>query len=144
MRNTHILLVGCNGRMGKLVADLIAKSENFVVAAGYDMEDKKIHPFPVYSSTEELVKRIEPYFDLIIDFSKPGATMTILPFAKEHNIPMVIATTGFTDEQERQISNCYSEFIPIFMSSNMSYGVNAVKELLVVATKLLDAYDYDI
>ena len=61
--------------------------------------------------------------DVIIDFSCPLASLKMLEFAKEKKLPVVIATTGFNDEQLKIIED-YSKYIPIFKSANMSFEIN--------------------
>ena len=74
--------------------------------------------------------------DVIIDFSIPEATFTILEFAIKNKIPVVIATTGFSHEEILKIKE-YSKIIPIFMSSNMSYEINLMSKILAdLAIKL--------
>lgn len=145
MEKKKVLVVGCNGRMGQLVCKAIAESEDFEVTGGYDVEYiKELYEFPVFVSTKEMESWQDIFdFDVIIDFSRPSATIAMLDFAKKHVIPMVIATTGFSNEEEAIIRNA-SKYIPIFKSDNMSYGVNVVVQLLKLATKLLDGYDVGI
>lgn len=145
MKKKQLVAVGCKGRMGQLVCEAIAKSEDFEVIAGYDVGYKGgTYSFPTFSSISELENwEAVPSIDAFIDFSRPEATMKILDFAKKHAIPMIIATTGFSDEEEAIIRNA-SKHIPIFKSDNMSYGVNVVVQLLKLATKLLSNYDVGI
>lgn len=142
MEKKKVLVVGCNGRLGQLVCKAIAESKDFEVAGGYDVEYiKELYKFPVLVSTEEMESWLDVLdFNVIIDFSRTEATMKVLEFAKEHSLAMVIATTGFSDEEEKKIRNA-AKYIPIFKSDNMSYGVNVVVQLLKLATKLLDSYD---
>lgn len=145
MEKKKVLVVGCNGRMGQLVCEAIAKSEDFEVTGGYDVEYiQEMYKFPVFVSTEEMESWQDVFdFDVIIDFSRPESTLKILDFAVLHKISCVIATTGFSDEQEKTI-RLASKYIPIFKSDNMSYGVNVVVQLLKLATKLLSNYDIGI
>ncbi|MBO5478914.1 MAG: 4-hydroxy-tetrahydrodipicolinate reductase [Clostridia bacterium] len=138
MEKKNVFVVGCNGRMGKLVCDLIQKSKELTVAYGFDMNTDSESGINVYCHP---ITSLPCPTDVIIDFSRPDATMEILPLAVDRMVPMVIATTGFTDLQEESIKD-YAKLIPIFKASNMSYGVNAVKELLKLAAQLF--YDYDI
>lgn len=128
-----VLVNGCNGRMGQIVCELLEKNKNFEVCAGYD-KAKKENEFPVFSEIDSI--SIKP--DVIIDFSIPVATFEILEYASKNNVPMVIATTGFTQEQEEKIKE-YSTKIPIFKSANMSFDVNMMKHLVKqIAPKLKD------
>lgn len=141
MEKSNVLVVGCNGQMGQLVCKAIAKSQDFVVIGGYDaVYELGRYDFPTYASIDELENwKAVADVDLIIDFSRPEATMKILDFAVEHDIPMVIATTGFSDEQEEKI-RIVSNTISIFKSSNMAFAVNVMVQLLRRLTKLLPSY----
>ena len=81
--------------------------------------------------------------DVIIDFSTPSAAMNILDYAKANKVPIVIATTGFTDEQEKIIKDTAKE-IPIFKSSNMSYETNLFISLVSKLAPVLNDSDIEI
>ena len=81
-----IILCGCGGRMGKVVADLCAKRENIQICAGVDPAMPACD-FPVYSSCAE----VKETPDVIIDFSFHTAIGGILAFATKNNVPVVVA-----------------------------------------------------
>lgn len=145
MEKKRVLVVGCNGKMGQLLCKSIAESKDFKVVAGYDVEHKDgLYQFPTFCSIAELEHwEAKNRTDLIFDFSRPTATMTVLEFAEKYGIPMVIATTGFDDEQEEKIRTA-ANHIWIFKSSNMSYGVNAVAQLLKSAAKLFPSANFGV
>jgi 4-hydroxy-tetrahydrodipicolinate reductase len=80
--------------------------------------------------------------DGIIDFSSPKATLKLLEVIKEIKKPIVIGTTGFTEEEKKQIQKT-SEHAPVLFSPNMSLGVNLLFKLTEIAAKVL-ANDFDI
>ena len=85
------------------------------------------------------INKINLIPDVIIDFSIPEATFNILEFANRNNIPTVIATTGFTNDELNKIKE-FSEQFPIFRSANMSYEVNLMAKLVSeLAQKLTDS-----
>lgn len=130
----EVMVNGCNGKMGQIVCELVDKNQNLILTGGIDREDLGLMTFPVYTD----VKSIEKKPDVIIDFSVPVATFNILEYAKENNIAVVIATTGFSKEEEEKIRE-YSKLIPIFKSANMSFDVNMMKHLVKqIAPKLKD------
>lgn len=140
MNNTkHVFLVGC-GRMGELVKEAIDKSPDFLATHGYDTATVSCGGLSIYSDTSLLFPCPT---DIIIDFSKPEATMTILPLAAEKHIPIVICTTGFTEEQLSRIKY-FSDETPIFLSSNMSWGVNVVGNILKELAVKLSNYQIEI
>lgn len=129
-----VLINGCNGRMGKVLASQIEETENIEVIGGFDKEIRNAS-FPIFANIDDI--NIIP--DVIIDFSLPEATFNILEFAKKHSIPTVIATTGFSDEQNKKIEEL-SKFFPIFKSANMSYEINLMAKLVAeLATKLTES-----
>lgn len=143
MEKKKILVVGCNGWVGQSVCKTIAESKDFEVAGGYDVEYKSELPydFPIYTSVEELECFLHlNHFDVIIDFSRPEATMEVLEFAEKHSLAMVIATTGFSDEEEKKIRNA-AKYIPIFKSDNMSYGIYVARQLVKLMAKLIPYCD---
>ena len=87
-----VLIHGVNGKMGQEVLKQLDFYETCVLLGGFDKENTGNFPFPVYTD----FKQIADTPDVIIDFSVPQATMTMLEYAKEYHIPVVIATTGFS------------------------------------------------
>lgn len=134
----NILLNGCNGKMGQEIIKQSLKTPNLKVVVGIDKNDLGDNNFPVYTNPEKITENI----DIIIDFSIPEATMNILKYAKNKHLPIVIATTGFSKEQLDIIQE-ESKELPIFISSNMSLGINLMIKLICEASKIL-GNDYDI
>ena len=127
-----VLVNGCNGKMGHVVCELLKDNENFKVIAGFDKEDVNTFDFKVFINIDDI--SVKP--DVIIDFSIPLATFKILEYASKNNVPVVIATTGFSNDEENKIVE-YSKHIPIFKSANMSFDVNMMKHLVMqIAPKL--------
>ena len=130
----EVMINGCNGKMGSIVAELVEKQEGMVLKCGVDKENTGYLPYQVYTDLESITEKS----DVIIDFSVPVATFNVLEYAKKNSIPVVIATTGFTGEEEKKIAE-YSEFIPVFKSANMSFGINMFQKILKeIAPKLKD------
>lgn len=134
-----ILINGCNGKMGQEVAKEVKLTQDMDVACGVDRIDTGDNTFPVFTDISE----IDIIPDVIIDFSVPEATFGILEFAKEKNIPIVIATTGFSEQEMSKIKE-YSENIPIFKSANMSYEINVMAKMVAELAKKLENSDIEI
>ena len=134
-----ILLSGCNGKMGHVIVDLVSKSDNFTICCGFDKDISNNLDFPVFSDVKDI--DIKP--DVIIDFSIPIASLNILDFAVKNNIPIVIATTGFSKEQEDIIVNA-SKQIPVFKSANMSFDICIMKKLVSWLAPMLKDTDIEI
>ena len=112
MLNAYV--VGCNGRMGKILCNMIKNSSEINVIGGYDSKhgpEIDDPSFKVSNTTIDLEN-----VDVVIDFSRPSATMKAIEAAVEYNVPMVIATTGFTVDQEAIIEEA-AQLIPIFKSA---------------------------
>jgi len=135
----RIIINGCNGKMGQVVAKMAAADPAFFVVAGVDKSPSALeNPFPVFSRLAELHHEA----DVIIDFSRPEALPDLLEYAKKHQTAVVIATTGLSQEDYKEIEN-YARNIPVFISANMSVGVNLMIDLVQKAASLL-GNDYDI
>ena len=135
----EVLVNGCNGKMGQVVCDLIEQNENLVLKAGFDKNITGEFAFPVFDKIEDIKEKP----DVIIDFSIPIATLNILEYASKNNVPIVIATTGFTKEQEENIEE-YSKIIPIFKSANMSFDIMIMKKLVSWLAPLMKDTDIEI
>ena len=135
----EIMVNGCNGKMGQIVCDLIEQDKDMVLKAGFDKNITGEFAFPVFDKIENIKEKP----DVIIDFSVPMATLNILEYACKFGVPIVIATTGFSAEQERKIID-YSKKIPIFKSANMSFEIMVMKKLVSWLAPLLKVSDIEI
>lgn len=133
-----IIISGCNGHMGKVVADICAADPEVEVVAGIDILGQPNENFPVFSSPAACTVKA----DVIIDFSHPGALDGLLAYGKENGTPLMLATTGYSQEQLEQISEA-AKAIPIFRSANMSLGINVLLDLVKKAAAVLGS-DYDV
>lgn len=135
-----ILISGCNGHMGQVVAQICREAENVEVAAGFDLLGQENEDFPVFSSPAAYSGQA----DALIDFSAPAALTALLEFSLERKVPLVLATTGYSPEQLEQISSAARE-VPIFRSGNMSLGVNVLAGLVKKAAAALgEGFDVEI
>ena len=121
----NVLVNGCNGRMGQVVCELLKENDSLNLLCGFDKNNLTQNEFPIYDD----FSKIEQKPDVIIDFSIPIATMNILEYAVKNSIPIVIATTGFSEEQNNMIKE-YSKDIPIFKSANMSFDIMVMKKIV--------------
>ena len=135
---TKVLLSGCCGRMGRFVADIISKRPDCEIVAGIDIIDDSSLGFPVFSNYDE----VNVDTDVIIDFSNPALLSDMLEFAVKTNTAVVLATTGLSDEQIKEVEEA-SKTIAVFFSYNMSLGVSLLCELSKTAAKILGT-DFDV
>ena len=135
---TEIVIQGIGGRMGHVLCDMIAQREDCRVVAGIDMKDGEQNGIPVYDSLEKLNGK----GDVIIDFSSPAAVEKALPYCQTHKLPIVVCTTGLSEELQLKVVQL-SRSVPVFKSANMSMGINVLSELCKRASAILGA-DYDV
>ena len=134
----NILLNGATGRMGKEVIKKVAEEKDLNITCGVGIGENN-EKFPIYENTKD----IEDKVDVIIDFSIPKASLNILEYARKNKIPIVIATTGFSDEELKVIKEA-SEEIPVFRSSNMSLDINLMAKIVQEIARVLNDTDIEI
>lgn len=135
---TNIILSGCNGKMGKVITACVNNNNDCRIVAGVDINTDVLSSYPVYSSFSQITEDA----DVIIDFSHPSVLSDLITFAKDNNLPLVLATTGFSASQTEQIKAASKE-IPLFFTFNMSLGVNLLVALSKKAAEVLDG-NFDI
>lgn len=133
-----IIMNGCNGHMGKTVCNLVSKESGCEIVAGIDIVESNA-TFPVYTNVNDC----DMPADVIIDFSTANAVPAILDYAVSKKIPIVICTTGLSEETLKMVEEA-SKIIPVFRSANMSVGINLIASLLKKAVKMLDDANFDI
>lgn len=137
---TKIVISGANGKMGKTVYGCVAQRDDCIVTAGIDINTEKYADFIIYKSPNELSEKP----DVIIDYSHPSCLNKLLEYCLTTGTPIVLATTGYSDEQIAQIKKA-SEQIPVFFSWNMSLGINLLLQLAKKATAILgNQFDIEI
>lgn len=134
-----VFVNGCAGRMGNIVISQINKSETLNFVGGFDIKRDNSVDYPLFTNLDD----INIDFDIIIDFSYAQGTLNILEYASKKHVPVVIATTGFSKEQEDKIIE-YSKIIPIFKSANMSYDINLMSKIVAEVAKKLSNSDIEI
>lgn len=137
----RIIIHGCLGRMGRVLATAAESAPDIEVAAGIDqLPDVSDTDYPVFVSLEKCTVPA----DVVVDFSSPKALPALLTGVREKNLPLIIATTGLTREDKVLIAEA-SASLPIFVSANMSLGVNLLSEMAqTAATVLGESFDIEI
>ncbi len=135
---TNIILNGALGRMGRFVTAKVSELEDFDITAGVDIVKDDKYEYPLYGNLNE----IEKPNGVIIDFSNHALILNLLDFAIKNNIPAVLCTTGYTEDEKNSIYAA-AEKIPVFYSQNMSLGINLLTELAKKAAEILGT-DFDI
>ena len=134
-----ILMHGCNGKMGRMITEIVKNEEDAVIAAGVDKFTGIKNDYPVF----EEIAQCDVDVDVVIDFSNAGAVDELLDYCVKKSLPVVLCTTGLSDEQLKKVDEC-SEKIAVLKSANMSMGINLLLKLLKDAAKVLAPAGYDI
>ena len=132
---TRILLHGANGAMGRALRALL--DAGFADCTAGPMVSRSGNG--AFASFSEV---LEPA-DIVLDFSFHTATEGALDFALEHGLPIVIGTTGHTQQERARIERA-SEQIPVFFSGNMSLGIAALCGLVREAARLFPEAEIEI
>jgi 4-hydroxy-tetrahydrodipicolinate reductase len=136
---TRVIMHGCNGRMGRMIAELASGSEVEIVAGVDSFQTDEKRAFPVYTALSEVKEEA----DCIIDFSTAGAVDGLLSYCREKKLPVVLCTTGLSDGQLEDMKKT-AEIVPVLKSANMSLGINLLLDLVQKAAKILDPAGFDI
>ena len=134
-----ILMHGCNGKMGRMITDLVKNDSDVEIAAGVDKYTAVPNDYPVF----ETITACDVDVDVVIDFSNAGAVDELLDYCTEKKLPVVLCTTGLSEEQLKKVEES-SKKIAILKSANMSMGINLLLKLLKDAAKVLAPAGYDI
>lgn len=136
---TKIILHGCNGRMGRVITNLVEKDDTIKIVAGVDVFQEIKNEYPVFDSINEC--NVEA--DVIIDFANVSAVDDLLEYSRNKNVPVVLCTTGLSKEQIDKIDEVAKE-VAIVYSANMSLGINTLFKILSSISSLLSNAGFDI
>ena len=136
----NVLICGIGGKMGQNVLSVLANETNIRAVCGVDIAAPAHSPVPVYDTFEKVSEKV----DVIIDFSTPKLLSAILNFAKKVNCAVVLATTGYTQDDLNAIDEASKE-IAVFKTANFSVGVNLLVKLVREAAAFLgESFDVEI
>ena len=134
----NVIIHGCGGKMGHVVAELVKNEPDCQVVAGIDPTTPALD-FPVFPSCEAC----DVAGDVIIDFSTAKAVPALLAFSKAKKIPVVLCTTALSEETTALMQETSKE-VAILKSANMSVGVNLLLDLVQRAAVILAESGFDI
>ena len=147
-----IVIAGASGRMGhSLIQGVLDNAELQLFGA----IDRAGSPAIGHDAGEQLGKNTGVYIsddaaetlqgaDVLIDFTRPEASLDYLEICQQAKVNHVIGTTGFTVEQKVKIEAA-AKNIAIVFAPNMSVGVSLLLDLVEQAAKVLnDGYDIEI
>lgn len=136
---TRIIMSGCNGHMGRTITDIVREDTEAEIVAGIDIADNGENSYPVFASITECT--VEG--DVIIDFSTPKILDDLLAYSVGKGVPVVLCTTGYSEEQLAQIE-ATAEKAAVLKSANMSLGINTLLKLVQDAARVLAAEGFDV
>ena len=139
----HILLHGCNGRMGRVITALAREMKDMQITAGIDAFGTPEADITVYADCAAVPEDVVKQTDVVIDFSTAAAVDALLDFVEENKLPCVLCTTGLSEEQMTRMLTA-AESCAILKSANMSVGVNLLLRILKENAAILDAAGFDI
>lgn len=125
----NIGIIG-SGKMGKRIAEVTEEYQHQPLSSTESLQ-----------ATEELSFAQTPA--VMIDFSHPAGLDKILRYSKAHQVPLVIGTTGYTEEQFAEIAQAY-QTIPVLYSANFSLGIMVMNRLIKQATKDLASWQIEL
>ena len=134
----NLIMHGCNGAMGRVISAMAQEMDGIRIAAGVDLNTEKNYDYPVYASLGECTEAA----DAVVDFASAKAVDELLDYCLEKELPLVLCTTGLTEEQLKRAEDA-SKKIPVLRSANMSLGVNLLLKLIQDAAKVLAAAGFD-
>jgi 4-hydroxy-tetrahydrodipicolinate reductase len=147
-----VFVAGANGRMGKNIIKLVVADPEARLVGASERSDSEVQGADaglnagVHVTSITISSDLERYLQkssgVIIDFSNPQTTLKNIERAVASKTPIVIGTTGFTDE-ERSLIQEYAKSIAIVQDPNMSVGMNLVFKMIDQAARVLNE-DYDI
>jgi len=143
MKKTRIIIVGCFGRMGMAVQEIVSTDPHAEIVAGVDLvASGHGEHFPVYANISHCTMPA----DVVLDFLPPTEiedTLGLLDFCATKKLPLVLCTTALPP-QVMEAVRAASQQVGVFISANLSLGVNLLVNMLGRAAKLLNESQFDI
>lgn len=143
--STAIIIMGAAGRMGKTLTELVLADSQLKLAALLERPDAPVLTAPVAScliGTDAATVLAQKPGAVVVDFTAPEASMATARAAAVSGNPLVIGTTGFSEEQKQELAEIATR-VPLFMAPNMSLGINVLLRVLPELTRMLGE-DYDV
>ena len=135
---TKAIMNGCNGKMGQVITGICREDPEIEIVAGVDLYQGIQNDYPVFPNISVCDVRA----DVIIDFSNAKAVDDLLVYAADKHLPIVLCTTGLSEEQVKKVQEL-SEETAVLKSANMSLGINTLMELLKQAAAVLAPAGFD-
>ena len=140
----RVAIPGAMGRMGKVLAEAVVDAEGLTLAGGTvrqgsDFVGQDLGALTVgRSQNAPIAEQLSELnnIEAVIDFTNAELLPAHLAFCVERNIPIVIGTTGLSEQAIEHIKTA-AQSVPVVFAPNMSVGVTVMCRLLKLATSLL-------
>jgi len=145
--NTKVAIAGARGRMGQLLVEDVLGSEDTTLVAGFDLVDVG---FPLgdgvaVTHASDLAVTLEKTgADVLIEFTAASAAVNNVKIAAEKGVNLVVGTTGFSEDERREIAQSIEGKVAAVISPNFSVGVNLFWKLIEIAAQALQNYDVEV
>ncbi len=142
-KSINVGVIGAGGRMGRMLIEAVQNNPQTTLKAAIERQGSSLvgadagEVAAIGHLNVQIVDELAAVIadiDVLIDFSLPDATEKNMQVCAEHNVAMVIGTTGFNEQQEQVLAKA-SEKITIVYAGNYSTGVNLSLKLLGMAAK---------
>ncbi len=138
--NINVAVIGY-GKMGKILGKIIEESEGLTFIGAVGPEEGAFETLEEISNVLE--KKELKKIDVIVDFSHPDNLKKVGTYAEQHHIPLIIATTGYSEEQIEWIKGL-SIKIPLVYTANFSLGITIMNKVLKeIAPILKESFDME-
>ena len=134
-----VIINGCSGKMGRVLSKCVIDDSDLELVCGISPDNAEDLNFKTYSNFDNIIEKA----DVVIDFSHHSALDSVLDYCLKTKTPLVIATTGYNNEELEKIYDA-SKTIPLLHSYNMSLGINLLLRLVKEASKILNTFDIEI
>lgn len=133
------IMHGCNGKMGRVITNLVATDEGISIVAGVDPFDNGTNSYPVFPT----IDKCDVKADVIIDFASAAAVDALLDYSVAKSIPVVLCTTGLSESSLEKVEETAKK-VAVLKSANMSLGINTLFKVLAGVAPLLSEAGFDI
>jgi 4-hydroxy-tetrahydrodipicolinate reductase len=142
-----IALAGAKGRMGQLITDEIYRFEDLKLVEAFDLlgVGGTLGGGVEVSDPSDMARVLDiSEAQVLIDFTVPAATVENVLKAADQGVNLVVGTTGFTEDQRREMAAAIEGRVSAVISPNYSVGVNLFWRLIDEAARSLSGYDIEV
>jgi 4-hydroxy-tetrahydrodipicolinate reductase len=143
-------IAGCAGRMGKMLMEAVREHPECTLSVASTRSEgmEEVHTYLEREGLRHVLLTddlhvLASHSDAVIDFTAPDYSLLIAETCAAHDTIMVCGTTGFSDDQHRQLIQ-FATKMRLIHSANFSIGVNLLLSLTSHVASILGAAEYDI